>query len=153
MKMIHRCLAWWLRRSTATVKESRFPFLTVILVDVMKLRAQVWERSGGYCERCQIPLHPEQWALHHRKLRSQGGKDELPNLIALHHHCHNLGTDSVHLNPKEATRRGLIVSSWDDPSNITVEFDDGTLVYLTDDGRYKETAWPANQQSSSPTGD
>jgi len=102
-----------------------------------KLRQIVYERCNGYCERCGISLHPDDYALHHRKLKSRGGTDELSNLLALHHHCHNLGTNSVHLDPSEATRRGLLVSSWSESLVVPVTLCDGTRVLLTNDGRYK----------------
>lgn len=54
--------------------------------------------------------------MHHRKLRSQLGKDELSNLLAIHHHCHNGSTTSVHLSPAPAYERGQLVRSWDDPA-------------------------------------
>lgn len=96
----------------------------------------MWLRCEGYCERCGIRLGDE-WAMHHRKLKSRGGKDEITNVVALHHHCHNIGTDSVHLNPAEATRRGLMVNSWDDPAQIPVTLDTGFKVILTPDGHYQ----------------
>lgn len=99
------------------------------------LRARVWDRCAGRCERCGIPLEAS-WALHHRKLKSRGGKDDITNLIALHHHCHNLGTDSVHLKPEAATRAGLIVASWDDPATIPVLLFDEGPVLLTGEGGY-----------------
>lgn len=101
-----------------------------------EIRQMVYDRSGGYCERCAIPL-AESWALHHRKLRSRGGKDEITNLVALHHHCHNIGTDSVHLNPDAATREGFMVPSWDEPSLVPVTLGDGRVVLLTHEGGYR----------------
>lgn len=100
-----------------------------------KLRAAVLQRCEGLCERCGIPLGND-FALHHRKLRSRGGKDELPNFCALHHHCHNLGTNSVHLNPEKATADGFLVASWDEPVTIPIRLRDETLVYLTEEGGY-----------------
>lgn len=100
-----------------------------------KLRAAVLQRCQGYCERCGIPLEND-FALHHRKLRSRGGKDELPNLLALHHHCHNLGTNSVHLKPQQATEDGFLVASWDDPAEIPIRLHEASKVYLTVDGNY-----------------
>ena len=102
----------------------------------MSLRAAVWLRCNGYCERCGIPLAAD-WALHHRKLRSQGGKDEITNLVALHHHCHNLGTDSVHLNVKAAKEQGFIVPSWADPAVVPLILADNALVLLTPAGDYQ----------------
>ena len=57
----------------------------------------VLARANGYCERCGKPS--SDLALHHRKLKSRGGKDEVSNLVGVCHPCHNLGTDSIHLNP------------------------------------------------------
>lgn len=99
------------------------------------LRALVWARSRGYCEKCGSQL-PDSWALHHRKLRSRGGKDEVQNFLALHHECHNLGTDSVHLNPSYATDKGYMVSSWEDPAECPVTLPDGSIVTLTPEGNY-----------------
>ena len=93
----------------------------------------MFDRCAGLCEKCSIPL-AESWALHHRKLKSRGGLNEVTNLLALHHNCHNLGTDSVHLKPEEATRQGFIVASWDDPRLIPVTLGDGSKALLTDDG-------------------
>lgn len=100
------------------------------------LRAQVWERCKGLCEKCGIPLDPDDWALHHRKLKSRGGKDEISNVMSAHHFCHNLGTNSIHLNPHEATRLGQMVPSWADPAETPLILDDGSEVLLTTRGHY-----------------
>ena len=57
-------------------------------------------------------------------------------MCALHHHCHNLGTNSVHLNVDGATREGFIVASWDDPVTIPIRLHDKNYVYLTAQGGY-----------------
>ena len=101
-----------------------------------QLREQVFERCQGYCEKCGGPL-PETWALHHRKLRSQGGKDVVENFVALHHACHNMGTDAVHFNPASAIRDGFIVPSWAQPDTTTVTLADGSSVILTQEGTYR----------------
>jgi hypothetical protein len=98
-------------------------------------RQLVYSRSKGYCEKCGKQL-PESWALHHRKLKSRGGQDEVANLVALHHSCHNLGTDSVHLNPTTASDKGLMVPSWQAPQDCPLTLPDGSIVTLTDDGEY-----------------
>lgn len=100
------------------------------------VRALVYSRSRGYCEKCGGDL-PDSWALHHRKLRSRGGKDTADNLLALHHECHNLATDSVHLNPALATEKGYMVSSWDEPSACPVTLPNGDIVTLTPLGTYR----------------
>lgn len=98
---------------------------------------KVLERSNGYCESCGLPCG--QPALHHRKLKSQGGKDEVCNLIAVHHKCHNLGTDSIHLNPAKSVEMGWIVPSWAQPSEFPLTFSDGSKVLLDNEGSY--TYW------------
>lgn len=102
-----------------------------------KLREQLWQRCNGYCEVCGFPLEKENYALHHRKLRSRGGKDEIANVMALHHKCHNLGTNSVHLNPKWATENGFMVSAYDTPDLIWVSTPNGGKIYLSNDGTVK----------------
>ena len=103
--------------------------------DWAELREIVYSRCRGYCEKCGNPL-PDTWALHHRKLKSRGGQDEIANLIALHHECHNLGTDSVHLNPRVAEHMGYMVGSWQDPTECPLTLPDGTIVILNPEGSY-----------------
>lgn len=116
-----------------------------------RLRALVFERSGGYCEFCCRSLS-DSWALHHRQLKSQGGKDVPENLVAVHHECHNLGTNSIHLNPKMAKERGYIVPSWDNPEHVAICPQDGIKVRLFNNGTKQieqEEQWQENQQSHS----
>jgi hypothetical protein len=100
------------------------------------LREKVLERCQGLCEKCGRSL-PESWALHHRKLRSQGGKDVVQNFLALHHACHNMGTDAVHMNPANSIKNGFIVPSWADPDTTLVTLADGSSVILSSEGTYK----------------
>lgn len=93
----------------------------------------VISRAGGYCEKCGGPVGSD-YALHHRKLRSQGGANVASNLLVLHHKCHNLGTDSVHLNPTLSQRSGYIVPSWGNPLDWPLARPDGSSVRLCDDG-------------------
>lgn len=117
-----------------------------------RLRDLAYARSGGYCESCGTPVDPNNWAFHHRKLKSRGGKDTIENALVLHHHCHNVSFGSVHQNPTDATRRGLMVSSWDDPATTPVTLDGGRVVLLLADGTYLETRmeWQENPSSPSP---
>ena len=94
-------------------------------------------RAAGYCERCGGPAL-ESMALHHRKLKSRGGKDTPSNLIWVHHSCHNLATDSIHLAPKEATAKGYMVSSWQDPEETPMLTPEGLMVLLLNDGTITE---------------
>lgn len=93
-------------------------------------------RAAGYCEVCGLP-GSESMALHHRKLKSRGGKDTAANLIWIHHACHNLGTDSIHLNPAKAEQKGYMVGSWADPEETPIALPDGNFALLFDDGNYK----------------
>ena len=97
------------------------------------MRDQVAERQQGYCLWCEGPLG-NTWALHHRKLRKHGGPDEVSNFVALHHHCHNLGTASVHLNPAKAYERGFLVHSWDNHTQTPLVTASGATVLLHEDG-------------------
>jgi HNH endonuclease len=90
-------------------------------------------RAGNYCETCGMPAL-ESMALHHRKLRSRGGKDTASNLIKIHHSCHNLSSDSIHANPSKATEKGWMVSSWANPETEPFLKPDGSWVLLKLDG-------------------
>lgn len=104
---------------------------------IKELREIVYQRCKGYCEKCGLPLGND-WALHHRKLRSRGGEDSVSNFLALHHKCHNIGTDSVHANPSIATAKGFMVSSWNEPNECPVTLPDGRSVILSEEGNYIE---------------
>jgi len=101
-----------------------------------KLVQLVQKRANGYCEVCGGVMH-EQGALHHRKLKSRGGKDTLSNLIYIHHGCHNLKTDSIHLNPALAESKGWMVASWQEPYETPFVMPDGGFALLLDDGTIK----------------
>jgi hypothetical protein len=96
----------------------------------------VEERATFYCEVCGR-VASESMALHHRKLKSRGGKDTPANLIRVHHECHNLGSDSIHLNPAIAEDRGHMVSSWKDPEETPFLRPDGSWVLLDNEGSIK----------------
>ena len=99
-----------------------------------KIAETVLNRAKGYCEACGLP--GDDFALHHRKLKSRGGKDEVVNLIAVHHKCHNLGTDSIHLNPETATVKGWMVPSWADPAKYPLHLHGAEIVVLDNKGNY-----------------
>jgi RNA-directed DNA polymerase len=49
----------------------------------------LWREQQGRCPRCgQLMEEEEDWQVHHRVKRSQGGDDGLDNLELLHDNCH-----------------------------------------------------------------
>lgn len=78
-----------------------------------KIRQAVKERSGGICEACGADRGEH---VHHRKLRSQGGKHELVNLLHVSTRCHGL----IHHNPTDSYIRGLLVKRAGDPESTPV---------------------------------
>jgi len=104
------------------------------------LRRRLWARCGGYCEKCGAVMREDEWAAHHRKFRGQQGRDEIVNLLAVHHSCHNGAIDSIHLMPAPATGYGWIVNSWEDPALKPVRLAGtrGRWVTLTPDGGYRD---------------
>lgn len=81
-------------------------------------------------------MHPATWQGHHRKLRSRGGQDTVPNAVALCANDHVLASWAVHRNPAVATRDGWIVPAHIDPADVPITLHDGRTVWLTDDGAY-----------------
>jgi hypothetical protein len=100
-----------------------------------ELREQVLSRAEGYCEFCGNGL-PEVFALHHRKLKSRGGKDTVDNLIAVHHSCHNGSTNAIHFNVALSESTGHIVPTHADPSEYPLTLANGSTVTLTTEGTY-----------------
>ena len=97
------------------------------IVELVVVRAQ------GYCEACGKPEQPTM-ALHHRKLKSRGGKDSASNLMRVHHSCHNMSTDSIHANPAWAEDKGFMVPSWRESHEHPMHTPEGGIVLLQNDG-------------------
>lgn len=95
------------------------------------IRTALRERCGGYCEACGWPLPDNEWAAHHRLRKAQGGKDTMDNLVALHHHCHNIVPGSVHQEPQMAFSRGLLVHMGSEPSEVPLRLPDESWVFLS----------------------
>jgi hypothetical protein len=97
--------------------------------------ALVLARDGDSCARCGHGLsgvRGENWSIHHRKLRSQGGNNSPANLVALCGHgtvgCHGF----AHRAPKRARMEGgWILRSTDDPAAYPVAHKLHGLVFLT----------------------
>lgn len=102
-----------------------------------KIAQKVLDRAAGYCEKCGGGLG-EAYNLHHRKLKSRGGKDEVSNLIAVHNSCHIQHKDSIHDNPGHSERMGYMCPSWLSPADYPLVRPDGLQVLLLPDGTYKE---------------
>jgi hypothetical protein len=99
------------------------------------LRGAVFSRDR-HCVKCGKPLS-DPVAVHHRKLRKQGGRDEITNLIALCSPCHNIAPGSVHQNPKISYENGWLCPSWADPAEWPVTLPNGDRVLLTEEGTYQ----------------
>jgi 5-methylcytosine-specific restriction endonuclease McrA len=104
------------------------------------LRDELWDRTGGgFCEKCGLKLSPLRWDAHHRLMRSHGGRDELPNLVALHPSCHTVAPGSVHQDTGAAYVRGLLLTGFGrDPRTAPLTLSEGRPVLLTYDGRYED---------------
>jgi len=93
-----------------------------------RVRAAVLARDGYRCVRCgvYIGIGPEgryPYSIHHRKQRSLGGDDSLPNLITL---CGTGATGchgEVHDDPAADRLAGYMLSSWQEPRTVGVLYD------------------------------
>ena len=78
------------------------------------VRKAVITRADGHCEVCGTPGPSH---VHHRKLRSQGGRHEPVNLLHIHHTCH----ERIHANPERSYALGHLVPGWADPADVPVQ--------------------------------
>jgi hypothetical protein len=86
-------------------------------MELREMRPLVVGRSGGRCEVAASPNCRGRGTLtHHRKLRSQGGGNELENLMDACVVCHGY----VHRAVEESYERGWLVRSWDDPTRVAL---------------------------------
>lgn len=81
-----------------------------------QLREAVLARAGRCCDFCAFAIDPTDWECHHRRLKSQGGLDEMANLVALHDACHS----RLHDDRAMARETGFIVHKPDDPAHTPV---------------------------------
>lgn len=72
-------------------------------------------RADGHCEACGLFLFGIV-VLHHRKLRSQGGRHTVENLILVHARCH----DAIHDQPNRSYDLGHMVRRRFDPASVSV---------------------------------
>lgn len=99
------------------------------------VEAALQNRAGGRCELCGQPLR-DRCQRHHRKLRSQGGRDDVVNLVLLHPNCHH----TVHMNPLWAKDNGWIVPAPRNPATVAIVLHDTRPVRLTAAGTYQAAA-------------
>jgi len=104
-------------------------------------RAMVYSRDGYRCVCCGGLIEGQRHSVQHRKRRSQGGTNDLSNLITVlgdgtsGHHARIDSRIDTHDEAK-----GYTVRSWDDPREIGVmifsEDGSGVTKWLSDDGAY-----------------
>lgn len=110
-----------------------------------KTRDAVWARANDCCERCGQGLTKQsEHSVHHRKLRSRGGKDHVSNLVLLcgtgTTGCHGI----VHRFMLNAHADGWLVGSYEDPQFLGIVHWSGELRVLLPDGGYGEVIWEAS---------
>ena len=101
-----------------------------------KVRSLIYSRTRGHCEKCGQWMSESQMCVHHRKLKSQGGRGNIENGLGIHHQCHNLATDSVHSNPWLAYIKGWMVQGWNDEKTQWLVLPSGESAILTSQGTY-----------------
>lgn len=123
-----------LQRKQETAKAGRKAERGHRLPTALELALQA--RAGRRCELCGELLR-DRCHRHHRLLLSQGGKDEISNVVLLHPMCHH---QTIHLNPEWAKENGWIVLAGKNPSTVPILLHNHRKVRLTRDGNYLELA-------------
>lgn len=91
-------------------------------------RRRIEERDLDRCAMCGRP-QMGQGQVHHRQLRSQGGRHIVENGILLCLWCHGW----VHANVRAAIESGYILPSWiEDPAMVAVKTWRGWIMLLSD---------------------
>lgn len=104
-----------------------------------RVRALVLARDGHACTCCGGSVFGQVYSIQHRKRRSQGGGNSLPNLITVL----GDGTSGCHyridsrIDPHDEVA-GYTVASWQDPASVPVlyvsAYGSGQMAWLTPDG-------------------
>lgn len=82
-----------------------------------QFRKDVYARAEGVCDMCATWINWDDYECHHRRLRGQGGRNEMANLVALHKFpCHA----RAHDNRAWAKEKGFIVHRPDKPTETPV---------------------------------
>ena len=91
-------------------------------------RRRIEKRDEDRCLMCARPVFGA-GQVHHRQLRSQGGKHIVENGVLLCLWCHGW----VHGNVRAAIESGFILPSWiDDPAMVAIKTWRGWIMLLTD---------------------
>jgi hypothetical protein len=99
-----------------------------------EVRSIIKDRSGGWCERCSLPL-PKGGQVHHRRPRGMGGTVDdstiagASNGVWVHPSCHV----AVESNREAAYKSGWLVRGALHPVTVPI-FRWGRWVLLDDDG-------------------
>lgn len=98
-------------------------------------KAIVRERSGGWCEMRLPGCLGRATDFSHRIGRGVGGPDTASNGMDAFRMCHGW----CHSRPEEAKGLGLMLESWQDPTNEPVAYQNAGMVLLDNEG-----LWPAD---------
>jgi 5-methylcytosine-specific restriction protein A len=107
-----------------------------VLPDWPALRRALLARCRNRCELCAGELLGR-WEANHRRPKGMGGtrradRDSLPNLTALHPHCHQWLTE----RPHEGRALGQFIRQHQDPAQTPLRLFGATPVLLTPEGGY-----------------
>lgn len=109
------------------------------------LRRMLLSRCAGRCELCGERLPTGGWHPHHRKLKGQGGVDEITNLLALDALCHR----RVHGHVAWAHAHGFLVTAYTaTPALLPVAIGLTRWSLLSPDGSYTDTDPPETSEES-----
>ncbi|MGN6162551.1 MAG: HNH endonuclease [Marmoricola sp.] len=106
------------------------------------VREEVWERAGGYCERCGKAIGTSAMSVHHRRPRRMGGTtDPAVNTPANLAILCGSGTTGCHgeieSHRTEAYADGWLLHAGQDPADVPVRLRGGPMIFLTPDGGYR----------------
>ena len=97
------------------------------------LRAQLVERSGGWCEARLPGCTGRATDACHRVTRGMGGRLDDGYLSNLWHGCRTCHR-WTHDRPTEANELGLMLENWQDPRQEPMAYQSAGMVLLQDDG-------------------
>lgn len=107
-----------------------------------RIRHMVLERDDYCCVGCGQDITRLRWySLQHRKARGQGGKNTPDNLVTL---CGSATSAGCHWiaeqRDSEMIARGIVVWSFQEPSEVPLILPSGRSILLTTDGKIEEAS-------------